>query len=613
MGSLSIKQRHAIVLAAVVIIILASGAINLWSVNHVRVMEDLRQSYLELEAQLLTLRRHEKDFEARKDLKYVDRFKEQFSETGSLVDHIYATEAQLGIPSDASLKQNITTYGQAFLSLTEKQKIIGLHSKDGLYGGLRKSIHAVEGMFKNEPILLVDMLMLRRNEKDFMLRYDEKYLGKFEKNIEKLRSKLPDFQLTQANSLLDDYQRQFSGLVNAEKEKGLSHDTGLRGEMRSTAHGLETQFSEKLTEMDSFITTEIQQMSLVATTALTAMGGVLILVVLVISFSIAKGIRNLIKSTLSMITDENDRNALQSSNNELTVLENSTKYLNEKLHQAFNKFREAAEHIESASSEMLHVTKDVQQSTASEHEQIEQSATAIHEMNASIQEVAETAAKSSEFVREVNDRLTDTTNMSATAQDAIQTLQTELSQAVEAISELETASQGTETVLDSIETIAEQTNLLALNAAIEAARAGEHGRGFAVVADEVRTLSLRTAESTEEVRSTIRKFQSVIKDVVQAIQSSNEKGEKGKDQSSNALTLLKDIALGMAEVSMMNIQIATAVEEQSAAANEIDEHIASIQESSDRVQDKAQQTLDESNRLRSVANVILETVQSIKL
>ena len=222
MGSLSIKQRHAIVLAAVVIIILASGAINLWSVNHVRVMEDLRQSYLELEAQLLTLRRHEKDFEARKDLKYVDHFKEQFSETGSLVDHIYATEAQLGIPSDASLKQNITTYGQAFLSLTEKQKIIGLHSKDGLYGGLRKSIHAVEGMFKNEPILLVDMLMLRRNEKDFMLRYDEKYLGKFEKNIEKLRSKLPDFQLTQANSLLDDYQRQFSGLVNAEKEKVLS-------------------------------------------------------------------------------------------------------------------------------------------------------------------------------------------------------------------------------------------------------------------------------------------------------------------------------------------------------------------------------------------------------
>jgi len=410
---------------------------------------------------------------------------------------------------------------------------------------------------------------------------------------------------------LQGYQEQFIKLVDAERIKGLTPKTGLRGSMRKAAHLLGSRFTEKLSEIAQVIHKEERIMYIVAGGSLLISGMFILILVSWISHTISKAMKELIEATLSLISDEKVKADVSSEKNELNILRRSVDYLHEKLQRAFNQFQTAASHIEDVSKDMLEVTKDVQKSTEEEHQKIEQSATAIHEMNASIHEVAESANRSAEFVKNVNERLTKTTELSGVAQDAITSLQDELQHAVGAISELETASQGTESVLDSIQDIAAQTNLLALNAAIEAARAGEQGRGFAVVADEVRSLSLRTAESTDEVRATMKRFQGVIADVVGAIQSSSEKGDEGKDQSHTALRLMREMSQSMAEVSMMNLQIASSVEEQSNAASEIDRHIVSIQDSSEHVREKADQTMEESNKLRSVANVILETVNSI--
>ena len=611
MRSLSVKQRHIIIICMVVLGFLLSGAINSWSHEKLSNLEELRRSYLQFDSLLLTLRRHEKDFLSRKDNKYVDQFSGVYTQGIELVDSIHQLELQADLPLDEELQGLLKDYGDGFLELSNHQNSIGLHSKDGLYGGLRSSIHKVEVMIESEPALLVDLLMLRRHEKDFMLRLDEKYFNKFENTLNDLTLKLDALYLSEAHPLLLDYKNKFSELVKAEKTKGLTPKEGLRGNMRSAAHELASRFKEKLQVISTVVDAQVKTMNIISSASLLVIGISLIILVTWISHSISKAIKQLVNSTLSLISDKKTKSKIMGNNNELAVLGESVQYLHDQLQYAFSKFESAANHIKQVSTEMLDVTSDVKKTTEDEHIKIQQSAAAINEMNASIHEVAANAQRSSDYVRDVNDRLTSTTQMSAVAQEAISTLQSELEHAVGAITELETASQSTESVLDSIEDIASQTNLLALNAAIEAARAGDQGRGFAVVADEVRTLSIRTAESTDEVRTTLRGFQTVINEVVNAIQSSNIKGETGKEQSNSALQLLREMSQSMAEVSMMNLQIASAVEEQSASAQEIVGHIDAIQISSDSVKDKAAQTQEESNKLSAVANLILETVGSI--
>lgn len=613
MSNVSVKVRHIFILIAVMVGMALSGSINVWSLNKMSDIERLRASYFQFDASLLMLRRYEKDFLSRKDMKYVDRFTKQAQLSRDLLADIQSVENVLGLQQDKPLEGYLNAYVSSFEKIAKHQVTIGLDSADGLYGALRKSIHDVEKQAQMYPELVVDILTLRRHEKDFMLRYDNKYLDRFNQTVAELEQTIQRKGMIELLPGVKAYQQHFDKLAQAEMLKGLDHNNGYRGAMRESAHTLSAIFKEKIDAITVFIHDELTSMYWISALSLLVTAVFIVALVSITSRSIINALKSLIAMTLSLVTNEEDKKQILNASNELQVLDNAVNYLHSNLETAFSKFKDAANRIDSVAKEMLVMTSDVQQATEDEHQKIEQSAVAIHEMNLSIQDVSKSAQESADFVKEVNNRLTKSTQMSASAQDAINLLQSELNHAVASISELESASQGTESVLDSIEDIASQTNLLALNAAIEAARAGDQGRGFAVVADEVRSLSLRTAQSIEEVRQTMRRFQTVIQGVVSAIQESNQKGEQGKDQSSTALTLMREMAQSMAEVSMMNIQIASSVEQQSAASSEIDRHIHSIQLSSEGVREKADRTLEESNKLRTVVDIISQTVASIKV
>jgi len=213
---------------------------------------------------------------------------------------------------------------------------------------------------------------------------------------------------------------------------------------------------------------------------------------------------------------------------------------------------------------------------ATQREQTDQVATAINEMSATVQEVAVSAANAASAASHASERTRDGQAIVENTISSIEGLVTDVEQASQVISKLRSESENIGSVLDVIRGIAEQTNLLALNAAIEAARAGEQGRGFAVVADEVRTLASRTQQSTQDIQQMIETLQQGAEEAVSVMKHSHESSEKTRGHASSAHQALEEITQSVTQIDDMNTQIASAAEEQSTVSEMISRSVAEI-------------------------------------
>ncbi|MBA1202763.1 methyl-accepting chemotaxis protein [Pseudomonas capeferrum] len=237
-----------------------------------------------------------------------------------------------------------------------------------------------------------------------------------------------------------------------------------------------------------------------------------------------------------------------------------------------------------------------------QYRQVDQVATASHEMSATAQDVARSAAQAAHAAREADQATRDGLAVIDQTTDSIDTLATDMSAAMRQVEGLAQNSEKIGSVLEVIRSIAEQTNLLALNAAIEAARAGEAGRGFAVVADEVRNLARRTQESVEETRQVIEALQAGTREVVGAMDSSHRQAQGGVEQVGQAVSALQRIGQAVTVISDMNLQIASAAEEQSAVAEEINKNVATIRDVTESLSGQANESARVSQSLNSLAN-----------
>ena len=268
-----------------------------------------------------------------------------------------------------------------------------------------------------------------------------------------------------------------------------------------------------------------------------------------------------------------------------------------KIHDLIERVGHTVSQVEVQAGQVETVSARSNQAVCGQRTQIEHVATAMNQMSSTAQEVARSAAAAVNSAHSVNDETVSGRGLVQSQQGSIARLASEIDQSVRVINQLAIDSQSISSVLEVIKSIAEQTNLLALNAAIEAARAGEQGRGFAVVADEVRTLARRTQHSTEEIEQMISRLHSGVAAAVKAMGTSHEMANGTVGQSEKVQQALENILGAVGMIVDQNQQIAAAVEQQTAVAHDIDQNIVEINRAGEHAAEGANQTEAASRQL----------------
>ncbi|MGL4447291.1 MAG: methyl-accepting chemotaxis protein, partial [Shewanella sp.] len=286
---------------------------------------------------------------------------------------------------------------------------------------------------------------------------------------------------------------------------------------------------------------------------------------------------------------------------ELGFLAHSFNSMLDKFHTSIQEVSKTSRQLAKSANEMSLVTAQSADSVQTQRHELDMVATAMNEMTATVVEVAKNAADAADAAQHTDNQSQAGLIVVNNTVNSIVGLASEIEHATVVVKNLDADSNQIGTILDVIKSIAQQTNLLALNAAIEAARAGEQGRGFAVVADEVRTLAGRTQTSTEEIQRMIEKLQGGAKQAVQVMLDSQQYADDSVAQAKSAGEVLQNITAAVSTITDMNRQIATAAEEQSAVSEEINCNIVNINVAADETSQGAKSTSAESEKLAQMA------------
>ncbi len=328
---------------------------------------------------------------------------------------------------------------------------------------------------------------------------------------------------------------------------------------------------------------------------------------------LAKGVESVERTATRLADGDLNAHADYQAKDEVGQIAAAVNLMAKSFHKTVTEVKDAITRLAAAAEETSVVTAQTTAGISQQQSETSQVATAMNQMNATVQEVARNAVEAATAAQEADATFDQGKKVIDQVIGAIGDLASEVDSAAGVIQQLEVESKNIGSVLDVIKGIAEQTNLLALNAAIEAARAGEQGRGFAVVADEVRTLAGRTQASTREIEEMISRLQAGSSNAVQVMKQGRDKAQFGVEQAASAGEALQSINAAVERITSMNTQIAGAAEEQSTVTDEINRSIVSISQVAEQSAAGARQTAEASDDLAKLAEHLKELVERFKV
>ncbi|HCZ9037639.1 TPA: methyl-accepting chemotaxis protein [Vibrio alginolyticus] len=542
----------------------------------------------DLEIRLLNLRRNEKDFLLRSNDKYLNKF-------DANVDKFIDTEKELAnilksneLPSSQQFKQDLLAYQRGFQNLVSAYQRYGLDSKSGLLAGYEQALLEAKQRSDHQQLLA-------------LVRFDSAVkAGLFNSDL---------LEGQYAPELIKTGKQ----LAAQKQVVGVAYDKGLLGETRALSHAVEEQFETFSTALSSAAAQRDEQMSTIKQ-VITAL---ILVVIFALIWQISRSINTRVNSLLGTIRNISETNnmGLRSDlkgQDELFDISHHLNDLLDKLEHLISSTQEKSAQLTASTDNMHRELEGVMEQFHTQTDHTASMATAVQQMVATIGEISESTSVAVEGVHQAANNAEQGRGVVEATVTNIGQLTTILSNSQQSIGSLNQHVDKIGGAVNIIQEIAEQTNLLALNAAIEAARAGEQGRGFAVVADEVRALASRTHQSTEEITRVVADIQTQMSTVVADIDQCNDQGQQTLNASEKLDSSLQQIITDMHSIQGNSERIASAIEEQGIVMNQVSGSITELNAISENNMQSAQECLHEVNSVSAQAHDMDEAVAQFK-